>query len=111
VTKQYEVDGLIGLLLSPWSRRYSNGYATCSVCYSGMQPKVADKKTPPKLAIANGFVIGSFPQEIQFFNKDGENVKRKIEEYELTDIVKIMAAPIRPYGCIFAFSRGAQKSV
>ncbi len=76
-----------------------------------MQPKMADKKTSPKLVIANGFVIGSFPQEIQFFNKDGEKVKRKFEEYELTDIVKTMAAPIRPYGCIFAFSGGAQKSL
>ncbi len=72
---------------------------------------MADKKTPPKLAIANGFVLGSFPQEIQCFNKDGEKVKRKIEEYELTDIVKTIAAPIRPYGCIFAFSGGAQKSL
>ncbi len=73
--------------------------------------KNARQKTPPKLAIANGFVIGSFPQEIQLFNKDGEKVKRKIEEYELTEIVKTMAAPIRPYGCIFAFPGGAQKSL
>jgi hypothetical protein len=49
VTKQYEVDGLIGLILSPWSRRYSNGYATCSVCYSGVQPIMADKKLLPNL--------------------------------------------------------------
>ncbi len=103
VTKQYEVDGLIGLLLSPWSRRDSNGYATCSVCYSGMQPKMADKKTPPKLAIANEFVIESFPQEIQFFNKDGEKVKRKIEEYELTDIVKTMAAQLDHMGVYLPF--------
>jgi hypothetical protein len=111
VTKQYEVDGLPGLLLSPWSRKYSNGYATCSVCNGGMQTSMATKKTPPKFAIANGFVIGSFPQEIQFFNKDGKKVKRKIEEYELTDLVKAMAAPVRPYGCVFAFSGGAQKSL
>jgi hypothetical protein len=76
-------------------------------CKHQLQPK----KTPPKFAIANGFVIGSFPQEIQFFNKNGEIVKRKIKEYELTDLVKAMAAPIRPYGCVFAFSGGAQKSL
>jgi hypothetical protein len=35
-----------------------------------MQPKMASKKTPPKFSIANGFVIGSFPQEIKFFNKE-----------------------------------------
>ncbi len=48
---------------------------------------------------------------IQFINKEDEVVKRKIEEYELTDIVKAMAAPIRPYGCVFAYSGGAQKSL
>ena len=79
MTKQYEVNGLPGLLLSPWSRKYSNGYATCSVCNSGMQTSLAKKKNPPKFAIANGFVIGSFPREIQYFNKDGENIKRKLK--------------------------------
>ncbi len=110
-TKQYEVNGLKGMLLSPRSRRYCNGYATCTVCNSGMQASMASKKTPPKFAIANGFVIGSFPRVIQFINKEDEVVKRKIEEYELTDIVKAMAAPIRPYGCVFAYSGGAQKSL
>jgi hypothetical protein len=76
-----------------------------------MQTSMATKKSPPKFAIANGFVIGSFPREIQFFNKDGKIVKRKIEGYELTDLVKAMAAPIRPYGCVFCFSGGAQKSL
>jgi hypothetical protein len=65
VTKQYKVEGLHGMLLSPRSRKYPDGYATCSVCYSGMQPQMASKKTPPKFAIANGFVIGSFPHVLQ----------------------------------------------
>ena len=111
LTKQYEVNDLKGMLLSPRSRRYCNGYATCTVCNSAMQNSMASKKTPPKFAIANGFVIGSFPREIQFFNKEDEVVKRKIEEHELTDLLKAMAAPIRPYGCVFAFSGGAQKSL
>jgi hypothetical protein len=55
------------MLLSPQLRKYPDGYATCSACYTGMQPKMASKKTPPEFAIANGFVIGSFPQEIKFF--------------------------------------------
>ena len=38
VKKQYEVHGLQDLLLSPQSRKYPDGYATCSVCYTGMQP-------------------------------------------------------------------------
>jgi hypothetical protein len=72
---------------------------------------MATKKTPPKFSIAHGFVIGSFPQEIQFSNKDSERVTRKIEDYELTDLLKAMVAPVRPYGCVFAYSGGAQKSL
>ena len=106
------VDGLKGMLLSPWMRKYHNGYATCSVCYSGMQPQMVTKKTPPKFSIANGFVIGLFPQEIQFSkNKDGKRVTRKIEDYELTDLLKATVTPVRPYGCVFAYSGGAKKSL
>ncbi len=70
---------------------------------------MATKKTPPKLSIANGFVVGLFLQEIQFSNKDNERVTRKIEDYELTDLLKAMVAPVRPHGCVFAYSGGAQK--
>ena len=80
VKKQYQVQGLQDMLLSPGSRKYPDGYATCSVCYTGMQPQMASKKTPPKFAIANGFVMGSFPQEIKFYNKEGQRVKRKVED-------------------------------
>jgi hypothetical protein len=111
VKKQYQVQGLQDMLLSPRSRKYPNGYATCSVCYTGMQPQMASKKTPPKFAIANGFVIGSFPQETNVFNQEGQRVTRKVEDDELTDTLKAMVAPLRPYGCIFAYSGGAQKSL
>jgi hypothetical protein len=113
VTKQYQinVDDLKGMLLSPQSRKYPNGYAMCSVCYSGMQLHMATKKTPPKFSIANGFVIGSFPQEIQFTNKDGERVTRKIDYHELTYILKAMSAPVRLYGAVFAIFGGAQQSI
>ena len=111
VRRQYQVQGLQDMLLSPRSRKYSDGYATCSVCFSAMQPQMASKKTPPKFAIANGFVIGSFPQEITFINKEGQIVTRKVEDEELTDTLKAMVAPLRPYGCIFAYSGGAQKSL
>ncbi len=78
-------------------------------CSHIWQPK---KKTPPKFSIANGFVIGSFPQEIQFTNKDGKRVTRKIDYHELTDILKAMSAPVsRPYGAVFAYFRGAQQSI
>ncbi len=72
VIKQYQINGddFKGMLLSPQSRKHLDGYATCSFCFSGMQSHMATKRTPPKILIANGFVIGSFPQEIQSTNKD-----------------------------------------
>jgi hypothetical protein len=111
VKKQYQVQGLQDMLLSPQSRKYPDGYPTCSACYTKMQPKMASNKTPPKFAIANGFVIGSFTQEIKFFNMEGQRVTRKVEADELTDTLKAMVAPLRPYGCVFAYSGGAQKSL
>jgi hypothetical protein len=109
--KQYQVQGLQDMLLSPRSRKYADGYTTCSVCYTGMQPQMAYKKTPPKFGIANGFIIGSFPQEIKFFNKECQRVTRKVDDDELTDTLKAMVASLRPYGCVFAYSGGAQKSL
>ena len=82
VKRQYQVQGLQDMLLSPRSRKYPDGYATCSVCYTGMQPQMASKKNPPKFAIANGFVIGCFPQVVKFFNKEGQRVTRKVENDE-----------------------------
>jgi hypothetical protein len=36
VKRQYQVQGLQDMLLSPRSRKYPDGYATCSICYTGM---------------------------------------------------------------------------
>ena len=91
VKRQYRVQGLQDMLLSPRSRKYPDGYATCSICYSAMQPQMACKKTPPKFAIANGFVIGSFPREIKFFNKDGQRLTRKVEDDKITDTLKAVS--------------------
>ncbi len=46
---------------------------------------------------------------VKFFNKEGQRVTKKVENDELTDILKAMVAPLRPYGCVFAYSGGAQK--
>ena len=46
-----------------------------------------------------------------FFNKEGQRVRRKVEDDELTDTLKAMVAPLRPHGCVFAYSGGAQKSL
>jgi hypothetical protein len=72
---------------------------------------LAKKRTPPKFAIANGFVIGSFPREIEFTNKDGKKNIRNINDNELTDLLNAMLAPVRPYGCVFAYSGRSQKSI
>jgi hypothetical protein len=77
-----------------------------------MCPNLANKRTPPKFAIANGFVTGSFPREIKFTNKDGKRNIRNINDNELTDLLKAtMLAPVRPYRCVFAHSGGSQKSI
>jgi hypothetical protein len=38
-------------------------------------------------------------------------MKRKINDHEVTDLLKAMVAPVRPYGCVFSYSGGAQKSI
>ena len=84
---------------------------SCSSCYSGMQPKMVKKKTPPKHAVANGFVIGCFPLKNTFTNKDGGKTKRDIKEEDLTDIMRATLAPVRPYGYIFAWTAGSQQQL
>ncbi len=76
-----------------------------------MHPNMANNKSPPKFAIANGFVIGSFPQEVKWITSNGDTKKRIIKYHEVTDILKAMMAPVRPYGSIFAYTGGAQKSI
>jgi hypothetical protein len=75
-----------------------------------MCPNLANKRTPPKFFIVNGFVIGSFPQEIEFTNKDGKRKAWNIKDNQLTVLLKAMLAPVRPYGCVFAYTAGSQKS-
>jgi hypothetical protein len=99
------------LLLSPSSRKNQNGYSTCSCCFSGMQPKMIRNKFPLKFAIANGFVIGSMPQVLQWATAGGEKKSRVIAEHELIDLLKAMMAPVRPYGSTFSYTGEAQKSL
>jgi hypothetical protein len=74
VRNQYMInDGnLKELLLSPRSRKNQNEYYACSCCFSGLQQKMIRNKFPPKFAIANGFVIGSIPQVLQWTTANGE---------------------------------------
>ncbi len=36
---------------------------------------------------------------------------RTIKDDDLTDLVKAILAPVRPYGSVFSYSGGAQKSI
>ncbi len=66
---------------------------------------IHDKKKPPKVAIANGFVIGSMPKILQLTTTDGEKkTTRAIAENKITDLLKAMMAPVRPYGSIFLYT-------
>jgi hypothetical protein len=74
-----------------------------------MQPQMT-KKDPPKFAIANGFVIGSLLEVLHWTSTNGDRIKRKINDHEVTDLLKAMLAPVGPYGCVFSYSGEAQKS-
>ncbi len=75
-----------------------------------MQPKMIRNRFPPKFAITNGFVIGLMPQVLQWTIANSEKKSTVIAEHELTDLLKAMMAPVRPYGSIFSYTGGAQKS-
>ena len=63
LVKQYEVDGMVGLLLSQRSRCETGGYVACQSCRDSIT-KNSSYQSPPKYAIANGFVIGYIPKRI-----------------------------------------------
>jgi hypothetical protein len=63
-----------------------------------------------KIAIANGFVIGSLPEVLHSTSTNGDRMKKKINHHEVTDLLKAMLVPVRPYGFVFSYSKGAQKS-
>jgi hypothetical protein len=69
VRSHYMIDDgeLKHLLLSLRSHNSSKGYTTCSCCFSGMQPNMTNKKSHPKFAIANEFVIESVTANIKYW--------------------------------------------
>ena len=102
----------LGLLLSPRSKKTQQSYVTCSACCNSIQCSNEKKINPPKYAITNGFVIGSFPKVITFVNKDGNEEKRDVDaEVDISDVLRAYMAPIRPFGCIYVFTGGSHKWV
>ncbi len=75
-----------------------------------MQPNMTRKRFPPKFAMANGFVIRSMPKVLQLITAYGEKKNRVIGEGDVTDLLKAMIAPVKPYGSIFSYTGGAKKS-
>jgi hypothetical protein len=70
-----------------------------------------DKKRFSKICDANGFVIGSLPEVLHWTSTNGDRMKRKMIDHEITDLLKAMLVPVRPYGCVSSYSGGAQKSI
>ena len=63
---------------------------------------------PPKFAIANGFAIGKFPEEIKPVNPSSRHdKKRKINIKDVSDKLRALVAPTRPYNCVFAYPGGS----
>jgi len=122
LVKQYTVEGMEGLLLSRRSRHTIENntdiYEACQSCHDSIT-KSYKNKSPPKFAIANGFVIGQIPGVIEIVDKDGTKRKVVIEfldkdgikRNKITDIVRAMVAPSRAYGYTFAYFAGAQQSI
>ena len=113
LVRQYEVDGLEGLLLSPRSHCTGDIFEACSTCFSSLKPAKARKcKTPPKWAIANGFVIGSIPPQLTYTNSEGTEKVYNIDPAKgISDVMSAAVSRQRPYGYVFAFNGGAQKSL
>ena len=53
----YKLNGYPDMLLSPRANMNEYGYSCCATCNNSMH-KGDPKKKPPKLSIANGFVVG-----------------------------------------------------
>ena len=114
LVKQYEVDGLEGLLLSRRSRRIEVGglvkYESCKSCFDSIRTNVK-LKSPPKFAIANGFVIGQIPRVFRIRDENEIEEEVVVDKDEINDIVRAMLAPTRAYGYTFSYFAGAQQSI
>jgi hypothetical protein len=114
VVKQYQVDGMEGLLLSPRSRCTINNqektYEVCSQCFNGMKKAAKDRESPPKHFISNGFAIGSIPTKFVV------KINGKLETFEVNDgmisaLLSAAIAPVRPHAWIFSYTGGQNQKI
>ena len=104
--RQYSVDGFPGMILSPRSRNDPLGYPCCTCCFGTMRPSMAEAN-PPKFSLANFYATGSIPRRISYKTKDGEVRTVEITEKDLTNLLRVFLAPVRPYGCILGHTGGS----
>ena len=116
VVRQYQVDDMEGLLLSPRSRctlSPENGeklFEVCSQCVNGMRNSDKDRESPPGHAISNGFAIGSIP------TKFAVKINGKLETFEVNDgmisaLLAAAIAPVRPHAWIFSYTGGQNQKI
>ena len=99
LVKQYEVEGLPGLLLSPRARRRGDKFDCCLSCFNSMRASNVESDSPPKHAIANGFVIGTIPKVITTINEDGSEDHTPLDkEEDLTDVFCSFLSSTRAFG-------------
>ena len=67
------------------------------------------KKKPPKLSIANGFVIGKFPK-LTYTDDNGEACNFNVAS-DLTNVIHVMLAPTQTHGYVMVFVGGKHKSI
>jgi hypothetical protein len=96
---------LKGLLLSPQSRKTPKGYTACSFCFSRMKPNMTTKIIHQNLQHQ---MYLSLDHCHKFYSGQLSMARQKNNENEVTDTLKAMMAPVRPYGCVFPYSGGAQ---
>lgn len=77
-----------------------------------MNPSSAASKKPLNVAITNGFMIGSFPHQIQYSSSDKDGESKSIDVMkDVNEVMKVLVAPLRPFGYIFQHFGGFQKSI
>ena len=104
----YKVKEYPDMLLSPRANMNKNGYSCCATCDNSMN-KRDKKKKPPKLSIANGFVIGDFPK-IQYTDDNGQLCEFSVES-DLSEVMRALLAPTRTHGYVMAFTGGKHRSI
>ena len=94
----YQVDDedLKDILLSPRAKCTISGeYICCSSCNDALRESRINNQ-PPKFAIANGWAIGTLPDEILML---------------ITEVTGPLLAIVRPFAYVMSYRGGAHKSI